>query len=239
MVAVAMVPGLTWETSITTSSAFFTAGAEFEVVIKTGKYGRDVLATLTEADGITWVSETEVLLTFNVPQNFSAVEDVYLVFYADDVAMGLAITVDVTNGSSTEAGAIDITIDSGEILVDVEVTGGTSDSIYELAMFAGGTLTAGELVFQHIVSRPFTLPSGLTNSRFYAGVAADAEAELSIQKNGVEFATATVAAAGTSATFACLAATSFVAGDRLEVYGPTPADADLADVSMTLRATKD
>ncbi len=107
----------------------------------------------------------------------------------------------------------------------------------ELSFFAGGTLTANELLFRHEVARPFTIPAALAGSRGSSGAATTGSAALSVKKNGTQVGTATWAAAGTAATLAMASATSFAAGDILTVTAPATADATLADVSMTIAAT--
>ncbi len=116
--------------------------------------------------------------------------------------------------------------------------GATGDLVYELAMYAGGLLSAGERVFKHVASRAFSFPAALTTSQLDAGTAATAETVFSLTKNGTSFGTITVAAGGTTGTFAAASVTSFAVGDRLEVRGPNPADTTLEDVSITLRGTK-
>ena len=57
----------------------------------------------------------------------------------------------------------------------------------------------------------------------------------SIQKNGTQFLTATVAASGTTATFSS-SQTDFAAGDVLKVVAPATADATLADIGSAAYA---
>ncbi len=58
----------------------------------------------------------------------------------------------------------------------------------------------------------------------------------SIQKNGSEVLTATVAASGATATFTG-SQTDVAAGDVLRIVAPATADASLADIAITLVAT--
>lgn len=116
-------------------------------------------------------------------------------------------------------------------------TGGGGATAVELSFFAGGTLAIDELLLRHEVARPFTIPAGMAGSRGSSGTAPTGPAVLSIRKNGTEVGTATWPAAGTTATLQMASATSFAAGDILSVSAPAPADATLADVSMTIAAT--
>jgi len=67
-------------------------------------------------------------------------------------------------------------------------------------------------------------------------VAATASATFTMLKNGISFGTINFAAAANTATFTVAADTTFDVGDRLTITAPSPADATLADVFMTLRA---
>jgi hypothetical protein len=56
----------------------------------------------------------------------------------------------------------------------------------------------------------------------------------SIQKNGTQFLTATIAASGATATFSS-SQTDFAAGDVLKIVTPATADATLADIAILWR----
>lgn len=116
--------------------------------------------------------------------------------------------------------------------------GPTGDLVYELTMFLSGIVGAGERVFKHIAQRSFTFPAGMATSGLHAATAATDTAVFSIRKNGSQFATITVAPSGTTGTPASASGASFVAGDVLEVIGPSPSDSTLADVSISLLGTK-
>ena len=55
-------------------------------------------------------------------------------------------------------------------------------------------------------------------------------------KNGISFGTFNFAAATSNATFTVATDTTFDVGDRLTITAPSPGDATLADVFVTLRA---
>jgi len=104
---------------------------------------------------------------------------------------------------------------------------------YDLACYLPGTLPVG-VILMKLFGRAVTLPAGLAGSYGACVTAATAETVLSLQKNGVEFATATVAADGTAVSFAAAAEIAFAAGDQLTVVAPDPADDTLAGLSLTL-----
>ena len=109
-----------------------------------------------------------------------------------------------------------------------------ADNQVSVGGFLPGLPGAGAVLFRYVATRPFTLPAGLPTSQGWAANPATLEADLAIKRNGVAIGTARFAAAGTTATFVLASEASFAAGDRLEVACPSPADATLADLSITL-----
>jgi hypothetical protein len=104
-----------------------------------------------------------------------------------------------------------------------------------LATFKNGTPAANEVVLRFVApAAGTTLPSGLSDSRAAAKVAATAEAVFPITHDGAQVGTMTFAAAATVATFAMAANTVMGAGDMLEVVAPATPDATLADLGITL-----
>ncbi|MBX3580845.1 MAG: hypothetical protein KF810_02975 [Rhizobiaceae bacterium] len=117
-------------------------------------------------------------------------------------------------------------------------TPGTGDR-FDVAVFAQGKPAAGELLLRHVFSDTgVTFPADLSASRASGRDAATAEAVVSLEKNGSEFGTVTFAAAGDTGTFAAATPTGFAAGDILTVIAPSPRDATLADVSITLAGVR-
>lgn len=88
-----------------------------------------------------------------------------------------------------------------------------------------------------LVTFAMTLPSGLTDSLYYAPTAPAAEAVVSIKKDGTEIGTLTVST-GNSPTFAAASSTSLVAGDRVTFGFPATQDASWAGVSITLAGVR-
>ena len=109
------------------------------------------------------------------------------------------------------------------------------DAPYDISFFFPGTPGNDEVLVRLAFVRDVDFPSALTGSQLKAGTAATAEAIISLQKNDSEFGTATVAASGTTATFAAASPTSFAAGDILTVVGPATADATLASIGIALK----
>jgi hypothetical protein len=109
-----------------------------------------------------------------------------------------------------------------------------ADNQVSVGGFLPGLPAAGAVLFRYVATRPFTLPVGLPNSQGWAGNPATAQADLAIKKNGVAIGTARFTAAASIATFILASDASLAMGDRLEVTCPSPDDATLADISITL-----
>lgn len=113
---------------------------------------------------------------------------------------------------------------------DPDVTG------VDLAGSIEGKPGASETLLDYVVTNSLTLPSALTGSQLIATSAATSQWVALVKKNGVEVGTMTVAAAGTTATFAAASPASLVAGDRVTVVAPASQDSTLADIAFTIRA---
>ena len=110
---------------------------------------------------------------------------------------------------------------------------------YDLSFFLPGTYSGGALMAQVVLDRAVTFPDGLFGAQGYAGVTATASTVLDLQKNGSNIGTITFTNAGSTAAFAMSGAISFTPGDRLGIVNEDPADATLADVSITLKGKRD
>lgn len=104
---------------------------------------------------------------------------------------------------------------------------------YDVGGAFGGVPGNSEVVFQFVFPRAVTIPQDGTLSTGKAGVAATAQTDFDLQKEGVSFGTMRFAASGTTASFIVASATSFAAGEEIRVVGPSSADATLADLVFT------
>jgi hypothetical protein len=109
---------------------------------------------------------------------------------------------------------------------------------YDLSMFLPGVYSAGALMAQIVFDRAVSFPVDFAGSAGYSGVTATAGTVLDVQKNGVNIGTITFDNLGNTATFSLAGGASFVAGDRLSILNENPADATLADLSITLRGAR-
>jgi len=106
----------------------------------------------------------------------------------------------------------------------------------EIRSFSAGVPGAAAKITGVLFSRREVILAGAAGSRARADVAATASATFTMLKNGVSFGTFNFAAAASTATFTAATDTIFDVGDRLTITAPSPADATLADVFVTLRA---
>lgn len=109
---------------------------------------------------------------------------------------------------------------------------------YDLSVFLPGQYGDGELLVQIVFDRNVDYPADFSGSQTFALTAANGETVLDVQKNGSSIGSITFAAAGQTATFSLSGGASFAAGDRLSIINENPADANLADVSITLKGTR-
>lgn len=121
-------------------------------------------------------------------------------------------------------------VNSGETALEFE------ENKYDICAFFNDKPTASQVLLRMPFVRAVRFADDLAGSELKAGVAATAEAIFSIKKDGVEFATATVAIAGTTATFDTASGLeSFAAGDILTIVAPGTQDSTLSSVGITLK----
>ncbi len=105
----------------------------------------------------------------------------------------------------------------------------------DIGTFIGGIPGNSEMVLRVIAASAFDVPT--TGHQGSAETSATASTVFTFKKNGVSFGTATFASSGNTATYS-ITATAFAAGDVLSISAPASADATLADISLTLHATR-
>lgn len=131
--------------------------------------------------------------------------------------------------------------DGGELLPDdaliVVRSGGNVRAfsrLYDVAFYYPGSPAALEALSRVVIARPCYLRDADAVSRANAGVAATGAVTLSVRRNGTQVATVTWAAAATTGAVNVTGNQQFAAGEILDVINQDPADATLADVSITL-----
>lgn len=109
---------------------------------------------------------------------------------------------------------------------------------FDLTAFYPGVPSASAIVTRVPVARAITFPSALSGSIGKASVAATAQTDFDVQKNGSSVGTIRFAAAATSATFIAASPVSLAAGDILSILAPGTADATLANVGIVLAGSR-
>jgi hypothetical protein len=124
---------------------------------------------------------------------------------------------------------------------------GTDNIIFNTAQTNAGVVSARRISFTKIstpgvdevlyadsIRVPLEFPVDLQNSRVFCDIPPTANFTLTFQQNGTPFATATVLAGQKTATLVAASATSFAAGDLLEIVAPNPADATVGEITVDL-----
>jgi hypothetical protein len=100
-------------------------------------------------------------------------------------------------------------------------------------MFIPGTHGNGALLAQVVLTRAVSFADDFAGARAYAGATATAETVLDVHKNGAPIGTITFGTGASTGTFATAGGGAEAAGDRLAIINENPADATLADLSIT------
>lgn len=106
---------------------------------------------------------------------------------------------------------------------------------YEIGFYVPGTFTASARLAGLVLTRRLALPIGLAGSRGFVEAVPTAAAGFSLQRNANPIASITFAAGQATASFSLLSEVILEPGDRLTLVAPSPADATLADLYLTLR----
>lgn len=105
---------------------------------------------------------------------------------------------------------------------------------YEIGFYFGGATTVPNNFYgAYIVVNPFQILDGLT-SQAYAYVVSSSEQVFDLQKNGVSFGSITFSIGDSEGVVAIPSLVNFVAGDRLEIYGPAVPDGIISNIALTL-----
>lgn len=171
---------------------------------------------------------------------FPAIKRLFLV----DVPSSNTAVVSVVVGATTIAlnpGTRALFYSDGTTDGIVQLTSQSSGSFTlpnDLSVYAPGVPSASATLLFHTVTRPFSWPANMTGSYGKSLVAADAQTDFDVTKNGASVGTIRFAAAATTATFVGFAATTFVAGDIIKIIAPASPDADLSGATFALFGTR-
>lgn len=110
---------------------------------------------------------------------------------------------------------------------------------YDLGVFISGQPGADQEVLRYVTPRRIFFVDDFLESRLNAGTAATDETEFTIKVDGTSVGTITVAASGTTGTFATSDGDLTVeAGEVLSIEAPSSVDSTLADISITLKGSR-
>jgi len=110
---------------------------------------------------------------------------------------------------------------------------GGSGLAYDISGFHPGVMSASGTALAFVAAREVDLPAGASGSA-RASVAAGATTTLQIRKNGSSVGSITFNASNAIGVVSVPSSQTLAAGDTLEVVGPASADANLANISITL-----
>jgi hypothetical protein len=118
--------------------------------------------------------------------------------------------------------------------LEVVETEDAADPPADVSFAKAGTLDASEVLLRTVIVRRTRLVVDLAGSQGRAGVAATAETDFDVRRNGISIGTIRFAVGSTSAVFIAASETVVEPGDLLEAIAPATADATLADIAVTL-----
>lgn len=118
--------------------------------------------------------------------------------------------------------------------IEIVETVDAADPPADQVVFKIGQPTANEVLLRVPIARRTRMKVDLSGSRGVASLAATAQTDFDIRRNGTSFATMRFAAVGTTASFIAASETVLEPGDILSIVAPTTPDATLADIGVTL-----
>lgn len=108
-------------------------------------------------------------------------------------------------------------------------------SPYDIAGGCIGRPAASGMMLNFVSTQAWSVPASGVGCYLKAQTAATSSTVFTMYKNGSSFGTATVAGAGTSATFSGFSLTTFAAGDVLTIKAPASQDTTIADIAVTIK----
>jgi hypothetical protein len=129
------------------------------------------------------------------------------------------------------------TIDSGPrtwMAIAVVETADAAEPPVDRPFRREGTPGASEVLLRAALARRTRLAANFATSRGHAGIAATAQTDFDVQRNGLSIGTVRFPAGSATATFIAASAVTCEPGDRLTVVAPATPDATLANIAVTL-----
>ena len=187
------------------------------------------------ASGISWDEYPSFLDLSDTPNSYSGQATKIVRVNAGETALEFVdptfLALTDTPSSFTGAGSKLVKVNSGATALEFVAVPALP---YLLAFDAPGVPTASMVVFHHVFTQAVSFVASLTDSYVKAGTAATAQTDFDLKKNGSSIGTVRFAAAGTTASYVSISASSWVAGDILTLIAPATPDATIADIWGTL-----
>lgn len=147
-------------------------------------------------------------------------------------------TVTVKRASGTgvaiDQGAVAVVYCDGTNVVPVTAAFGASGGFYDIDFGKDGLPASGAVLKTFIFPRAVRLPQNLVNSVAILGVAPTLAQQITLKKGGTTIGTINFAIGATTPTYTFAADVDFAAGDILTAFAPSPQDATLANLAVTL-----
>ena len=187
------------------------------------------------ASGISWDEYPSFLDLSDTPNSYSGQATKIVRVNAGATALEFVdptfLALTDTPSSFTGAGSKLVKVNSGATALEFVAVPALP---YLLSFDAPGVPTASMIVFHHVFTQAVSFVASLTDSYVKAGTAATAQTDFDLKKNGSSIGTVRFAAAGTTATYVSISASSWAAGDILTLIAPATPDATIADIWGTL-----
>lgn len=187
------------------------------------------------ASGISWDEYPSFLDLSDTPNSYSGQATKIVRVNAGATALEFVdptfLALTDTPSSFSGAGSKLVKVNSGATALEFVAVPALP---YLLSFDAPGVPTASMVVFHHVFTQAVSFVASLTDSYVKAGTAATAQTDFDLKKNGSSIGTVRFAAAGTTASYVSISASSWVAGDILTLIAPATPDATIADIWGTL-----
>lgn len=103
-----------------------------------------------------------------------------------------------------------------------------------MGQYLGDVLNSGATLMQGLVGRQMKLKAGAPGSHLYIGTTPTAQRTFAIKRNGTQIGTVTVNPGHNFGQFSVSADVQFYNKNLLQLTGPSPADANMKDVSWNI-----
>jgi hypothetical protein len=204
------------------------------IEIGSNRYNRDTSDTTSAHDGISVLVDAVGSRFLRIPDGVAGEIDWQGAYNAGtSYSIGQGVSDDGASYVSRVNSNVGNTPASSPTQWQLIAAKGDPGDKYTLAIGANGRPQVSEVLLRHEFEAEVDFPEDFTASRASADDAADGTAVFSITKNEVEIGTITFDASDIG-VFASDDPVTFEVGDIIRVIAPSPRDATLSDVSITL-----